>query len=212
MDHQTELLTQKIINSVLEEDFYLGIHELLHARHFSFIDKYSYDGKLFARSAVLLEGLCHITVNEDFDCDYILSLGCLPQAVEGGVNNVQITELIDEVAQSCLDEWEEREDGEELCYGNFSCFSIDKLIAAAESKERAEIQPILSTFMEVFSSYSDFFIEQADNSVWANFESDIINDETLEAAFIAFITFIRENIIPKINLAILKPTPDTNLN
>lgn len=57
------------------------------------------------------------------------------------------------MAESCLDEWELKGDYEALHYESFTCFSMDRLIAAAESQERSEIQPILSAFMQVFSSY-----------------------------------------------------------
>lgn len=208
-DPQFDDAIQSIAYSVFEEDFLIGIHELLYARHLVFLDSYSYDGALLSRSAVLLNGLCHITVNVDYDCDFILSLGALPFIEEGGVYDWRVlSEKIDMLAESCLDEWEERMEGETLFNENFTCFSLDKLIYAAESEEREEIQPILSTFMEVFPHYFDVFTEYADQDLNSHFDSDVITDETLEAAFIAFITFIKEKVLPKLTQTLLHGVPN----
>lgn len=206
IEHQLESLIQSLVDSVFEGDYIFGIHDLLHSRHLVFLDSYDYEGKLYSRSAVLLNGICHITVHSDYDCDYILSLGALPFIEEGAVNDWRsLSNQIDLVAESCLDEWQDRMDGEELFYGNFSCFSMDKLIYTAESKERVEIKPILSTFLEIFSQYSDVFIEHTDNAMFSNFTEDVMTDETLEIAFITFIKFINEKVIPKLNLSGTEP-------
>ncbi len=214
MDQQqlADMLIQDIASFSFEEDYLLGIHLLLHAKSFDFIDKYDQDGKLFFRSAVLLNGLCHIFASDEFEGEYILALGQLPPFEECGMNNWQLNLKLDHLATTCLDIWEDFEEDEELILGTFSCFSMVKLTAAAESKQRIEIRPVLTAFMGIFGHYPDHFIEVADDCLGSNFDADTISDETLEAAFMDFIAFINENIIPKINLAILKPTPDTKLN
>lgn len=202
VDPNIDALVQSLVESVFEGDYLFGIHDLLHSRHFVFLDSYDYDGKLYSRSAVLLNGICHITVNPDYDCDYILSLGALPFIEEGAVNDWRfLSEKIDLVAESCLDEWIERDEDEELFHGNFSCFSMDQLVLAAESGKREEIYPILTVFMEIFQHYSDVFIEHTDYSLGSNFTEDEMTDETLEKAFITFIQFINEMVIPKLNLS-----------
>ena len=86
MDPQSNKLYQEIVNSIFDEDYISGIHQLLYARHFALIDNYNYEGNLYSRSAVLLNGLCHVTVTEDFDCDLILSLGAVPMPDECVIN------------------------------------------------------------------------------------------------------------------------------
>lgn len=202
VDPNLDAFVQSLVNSVFEEDYIFGIHDLLYSRHLALLDSYDYEGKLYSRSAVLLNGICHITVHPDYDCDYILSLGALPFLEEGVVNDWSVlSDRIDLLAESCLDEWQDRMDGEELFYRNFSCFSLDQLVLAAESGERNEIYPILNMFMEIFQHYSDVFIESTDNSFGSNFEGDEMTDETLENAFITFIKFIKDKVIPKLNLS-----------
>lgn len=202
VDPNLDALVQTLADSVFEDDYILGIHDLLHSRHFVFLDSYDYDGKLYSRSAVLLNGICHITVNPNYDCDYILSLGALPFVEEGVVNDWRfLSDRINLVAESCLDEWQDRIDGEELFYKNFSCFSMDQLVLAANSGKRDEIYPILNLFMEIFQHYSDVFIEHTDYSLGSNFTEDKMTDETLEKGFITFIQFINEMVIPKLNLS-----------
>ena len=202
VDPNLDALVQTLVDSVFEGDYIFGIHDLLHSRHLVLLDSYDYEGKLYSRSAVLLNGICHITVSPDNDCDYILSLGALPFVEEGIVNDWSVLpDRIDLLAESCLDEWQDRMDGEELFYRNFSCFSLDQLVLAAESGERNEIYPILNMFMEIFQHYSDVFIESIDNSFGSNFEGDEMTDETLENAFITFIKFIKDKVIPKLNLS-----------
>lgn len=202
VDPNFDTFVQSLIDSVFESDYISGIHNLLHSRHLVLLDSCAYDGKIYSRSAVLLNGICHITVNPDYDCDYILSLGALPFLEEGVVNDWSVlSDRIDLLAESCLDEWQDRMDGEELFYQNFSCFSLDQLVLAAESGERNEIYPILNMFMEIFQHYSDVFIESIDNSFGSNFEEDEMTDETLENAFITFIKFIKDKVIPKLNLS-----------
>lgn len=202
VDPNFDTFVQSLIDSVFESDYISGIHDLLHSKHLVLLDSYDYKGKIYSRSAVLLNGICHITVNPDYDCDYILSLGALPFLEEGVVNDWSVlSDRIDLLAESCLDEWQDRMDGEELFYRNFSCFSLDQLVLAAESGERNEIYPILNMFMEIFQHYSDVFIESIDNSFGSNFEGDEMTDETLENAFITFIKFIKDKVIPKLNLS-----------
>lgn len=202
VDPNFDTFVQSLIDSVFESDYISGIHDLLHSKHLVLLDSYDYKGKIYSRSAVLLNGICHITVNPDYDCDYILSLGALPFLEEGVVNDWSVlSDRIDLLAESCLDEWQDRMDGEELFYRNFSCFSMDQLVLAAESGERNEIYPILNLFMEIFQHYSDVFIESTDNSFGSNFEGDEMTDETLENAFITFIKFIKDKVIPKLNLS-----------
>ena len=202
VDPNLDALVQTLVDSVFEGDYIFGIHDLLHSRHLVLLDSYDYEGKLYSRSAVLLNGICHITVSPDNDCDYILSLGALPFVEEGVVNDWSIlSDRIDLLAESCLDEWQDRIDGEEMFYRNFSCFSLDQLVLAAESGKRDEIYPILNLFMEIFQHYSDVFIQYANDSFGGNFTEDDMTDETLENAFITFIKFINEKVIPKLNLS-----------
>lgn len=202
VDPNLDALVQTLVDSVFEGDYIFGIHDLLHSRHLVLLDSYDYEGKLYSRSAVLLNGICHITVSPDNDCDYILSLGALPFVEEGIVNDWSVLpDRIDLLAESCLDEWQDRIDGEEMFYGIFSCFSMDQLVLAAESGKRDEIYPILNLFMEIFQHYSDVFIQYANDSFGGNFTEDDMTDETLENAFITFIKFINEKVIPKLNLS-----------
>lgn len=202
VDPNLDALVQTLVDSVFEGDYIFGIHDLLHSRHLVLLDSYDYEGKLYSRSAVLLNGICHITVSPDNDCDYILSLGALPFVEEGIVNDWSVLpDRIDLLAESCLDEWQDRIDGEEMFYGNFSCFSMDQLVLTAESGKRDEIYPILNLFMEIFQHYSDVFIQYANDSFGGNFTEDDMTDETLENAFITFIKFINEKVIPKLNLS-----------
>ena len=213
IDPLAKELSHVISNSLLEVDYWFGVHQSLHAKNFDFIDKYDQDGKLYFRSAVLLNGLCHVFASDEFEGAYILALGELPSFEECGMNNWQLNLKLDHLATTCLDIWEHCDDDELIPeLGYFSCFSMDKLTAAAESGLRVEIKPVLMAFMGIFGHYPNHFIEVADDCLVPNFDAERISDETLEAAFMDFITFINENIIPKINLAILKPTPDTKLN
>ena len=206
VDPSLDAFVQSLVDSVFEADYIFGIHDLLYSRHLALLDSYDYEGNLYSRSAVLLNGICHITVHPDYDCGYILSLGALPFVEEGVVNDwSMLSDQINLLAGSCLDEWQDRIDGEELFYGNFSCFSIDQLVLAAESGKRDEIYPILNLFMDIFQHYSDVFIQYTNDSFGGNFTEDDMTDETLEKAFITFIKFIKDKVIPKLNLSETEP-------
>lgn len=188
-----------IANIVLDHDYLLGIHEMLHSKNFVFLDSYHEDGELYSRSAVLMNGLCHITSDDNYG--FIVSLGALPFIEENAVHDWSILpDQISMCAESCIDEWEVKMQDEALYFQNYTCFSLDQLVEAANSGKRAEIFPILSVFMEVFGHYSDVIMELSDGFAWSNFEGDELTDETLEAAFCSFVQFIQNSLIPKMKL------------
>lgn len=183
---------------MFEHSYVLGIHEMMYSKQYVLLDSYDEDDALYSRSAVLLNNLCHIT--PDGEGGFILSLGAFPFSEDYPVNTYQgLAENISHSAESCLDEWQDRNVEDPLFFENFACFSWDQVAQAVQIGERTEIEPILNTFMAVFRHYTSTFMEYSDEVLISNFDGDDLTDGTLEAAFMAFVKFIQDKIMPKLS-------------
>ena len=183
---------------MFEHGYVLGIHEMMYSKQYTLLDSFDEDDALYSRSAVLMNSLCHIT--PDGEGGFILSLGAFPFGEDYPVNIFHgLEENISNCASSCLDEWQDRNVEDPLYYENFTCFSWDQVAQAVQIGERTEIEPILNTFIAVFSHYSSTFLEYSDEVLISNFDGDDLTDESLEAAFMTFVKFIQDKIMPKLS-------------
>lgn len=186
----------EFIESMIEEDFVLGTLDHFHNPTFTFCESYGPDGDVYHRIAVLMNGLCYLTLNDEDE--FVLILGRPPLEDDSGI--VDLTKLMDRIEMFGVDinDWSHTGDDEPA--DEFSIYSWPLLIDAAESGKRDDIRPILSHFMNVFACHQDYFIQYMDECGCSYFESDFVSDGTFEVAFIKFIKFIQATIIPKFEI------------
>lgn len=198
MTNQAQL--KSFISSLSNSELMLGIHEVLLAKKFSICESYDPDGRLYSKTAILFNGLCHLTHHRN--ADFTLSLGALPKDNHKGlIDWSSLHDTVNALYGESLDEWEGMEK-DQLVFGDFTTFTWNKIADAANSGERKAIAPILFAMLTVFGHYADFFWEYADNCLEGNFQGSEFTDTTLENAFISFVTFVQERVIPKLNLPV----------
>lgn len=199
------MTTQAELNAFIQEmtdsDFMCGILDHLLAHNFSICESYDPDGQVYSRSAILMNGLAHLTHHKN--TDFILCIGKLPIANEAEtINWPSLYDTITELYGEGLDEWQMTGENDELVYTDFTILSWQSLVDAIASGKRPDLYHILNVFMKLFTRYTDYFLEYSDITMMCNFEGGVITDKTLENAFIHFVNFVQERVIPKLYIPV----------
>lgn len=199
------MTTQAELNAFIQEmtdsDFICAVLDHLISHNFSICESYDPDGQVYSRSAILMNGLAHLTHHKNKD--FILCLGKLPTVNQAEIINLpSLYDTITELYGAGLDEWQMTGEDDELVYTDFTVLSWQSLVDAAASGKRPDLYPILNVFMKLFTRYTDYFLEYSDITMMCNFEGDVITDKTLENAFISFVNFVQERVIPKLYIPV----------
>lgn len=194
---QSEL--QNFLQEMNDDDFMCGVLDHLLSRIFTCFETYAWEGHVSSRMAIVMYNLGYIyPLGDD---DFVLILGRPPLVEHSEIINLQTLgdRLLDSYGYQ-LDEWAELDD--ELPEEEFSLFTWSKVAQAAASGKRDEIYPVLNHFMKIFRYLSNYFLEYMEVTMCVNFEGGEITDKTLENAFISFVEFVNQSVLPK-----LKPNP-----
>lgn len=190
----TQAELKDFIDSVVNYDFFLGIHDLLYSKNFTFTESYDPDGHVYNRTAILMRGLCHVCYQRG--SEITITLGRLPWVAEEGLLDIpSIVDTLESLYADALDEWQELDQEDDPTYVDFTAFTWTSLINAVEGKE---VAPVLTFFLKVFRADINSILQYVDSYGGGDMEGEPLTDQTLVQALTAFVEFVRDVVLPKI--------------
>lgn len=177
----------------VESEFLYAVHSYLYSKDFMFSRAYREyeDGEIIndGNIAILMNGFCHVYCSRVLKNHIIVGFGDMPVFIDEKQPNypLQLQEIF-ELHKGEVNYFDEMEES------SYALFSLDAL---DQYDEDIGIDPsILQPFLSVCRHHTESLLLFIEN--YGGAKIDEWDEDTLEEAFLSFLNYLNETIVPKL--------------